>query len=333
MAKHDLGIDLGTATFVVYKKGEGIILEEPSVVAVNKKKNKIIAIGQEAKEMLGKTPGEIEIIRPVQDGVINAPDIIEEVLRYFVKNAKTGISFSKPTLVIGIPALTTDVERRAVKEAAEKVGASEVFLVVEPVAAAIGSEIDITKPNGNMVVDIGGGTTDIAVISLGGTVLSESIKVAGQAMDSEIIKYIKKKFRFSVGEATAEMLKKEIGKVHPAEEEKEMMIKGQNIKTGLPDQLKMTSTDVQKAVEPVISEIISKVKIVLEKTPPELAADIMNNGIILAGGAAKIRGFEKILTEKTGVETKILETPDLTVAKGTGILLDNRELLIRVAVE
>ena len=333
MAKYDLGIDLGTATFVVYSRTEGIFIEEPSVVAIDKKKGQIIAIGHEAKEMLGKTPDEIEIIRPVQDGVINTPEVIEDVLRYFIKKAKKGISFSKPIFVIGIPALTTDVERRAVKEAAEKVGASKAYLVLEPVAAAIGTEIDITKPNGHMVVDLGGGTTDIAVISLGGSVMRESIKVAGQAMDNEIIKYIKKQYRFSIGEATAEQLKKEIGKAYSMEENLELEITGQNIKTGLPSSLIINSDDVFKAIKSVLGEIISKIKNVLEKTPPELAADVMKNGIILAGGASKIRGLDKLIFEKTGVKTRVTDEPHLTVAKGTGILLDNIELLNRVSVD
>ncbi|MDN5342455.1 MULTISPECIES: rod shape-determining protein [Oceanotoga] len=333
MAKHDLGIDLGTATFVVYQRGVGIIIEEPSVVAIDAKKKKIIAIGTQAKEMIGKTPEQIKIIRPVQDGVITNPEVIEEVLRYFLKNAKKGLSFSKPKLIIGIPALTTDVERRAVKEAAERVGASQVFLVSEPLAAAIGSEIDITKPNGHMVIDIGGGTTDIAVISLGGTVESESIKVAGEAMDDEIVKYIKKSYRFSIGTSTAERIKKEIAKAYKDEETIEIEVKGQDIKTGLPSSIKINSDDIFEAIKPVLNEIIIKAKNVLEKTPPELAADVMNNGIILVGGVSRIRGLDKLLKEKTGVNTIVTEDPHLTCAKGTGILLEDIELLSSVHVE
>lgn len=333
MSRHDLGIDLGTATFVVYQRGVGIIIEEPSVVAVDKKKKKIIAIGTEAKNMVGKTPDQIQVIRPVQDGVITNPMIIEEVLRFFFKKAKKGMSFSKPKLIIGIPALTTDVERRAVKEAAQRVGASKVYLVSEPLAAAIGSEMQITEPNGHMVVDIGGGTTDISVISLGGSVRSESIKTAGEAMDQEIVKYIKKHYRFSIGESTAERIKIQIGKAYENEEDIEVEIKGQDIKTGLPSSLKISSMDIYNAIKPVLNEIILKIKNVLEQTPPELAADVSQNGIILVGGVSRIRGLDKLITEKIGVDTSVSEDPHLSCAKGTGILLEDVELLNRVNVE
>lgn len=333
MAKHDLGIDLGTATFVVYKRSEGIIIQEPSVVAYDKKKKKIIAIGTDAKEMIGKTPEHIKIIHPIQDGVITNPEIIEEILRYFLKRAKKAVNISKPYLIIGIPALTTDVERRAVREAAERVGASRVYLISEPLAAAIGSEIDILKPDGHMIVDIGGGTTDIAVISLGGSVISLSIKIAGEAMDQEIIKYVKKTFRFSIGEATAERTKIEIGKAHIDEENIELVIKGQDIKTGLPANITINSDDIYRAIKPVLTEIILKIRNVLEKTPPELAADIMKNGINLVGGVSQIRGIDKLIEEKTQVHTFIIEDSSLTVAKGTGILLENIELLNRVQLQ
>ncbi len=322
MAKSDLGIDLGTATFVVYQRGQGIILEEPSVVAVDKSKKKMLAIGKEAKDMVGKTPSQIQIIRPVQDGVITDPSIIEEVLRYFVKKAKSkGFNMYKPRLIIGIPALTTDVERRAVKEAGSRIGASKVFLISEPLAAAIGSGIDITEPNGHMVIDIGGGTTDLAILSLGGCVISETIKVAGEAMD-----------QFLIGETTAERLKIDIGKAFSQEENLEMEVKGQNIKTGLPSNLKLTSDDIFYAIKPILNEIINKIKNILEKTPPELAADIMQNGLIVVGGVARLRGLDKLISEQTGVRTYIPEDPHLTCAKGTGILLEDIELLNKVQV-
>ncbi|PNR96790.1 rod shape-determining protein [Petrotoga sp. 9PWA.NaAc.5.4] len=333
MAKSDLGIDLGTATFVVYQRGKGIIIEEPSVVAIDKNKKNMIAIGREAKEMMGKTPQQIQIVRPVQDGVITDPNIIEEILRFFIKKAKSqGLGMYKPRLIIGIPALTTDVERRAVKEAGSRVGASKVYLISEPLAAAIGSGIDITEPNGNIVIDIGGGTTDIAVLSLGGCVISETIKTAGEAMDMEIVKYIKRRYKFNIGEATAEKLKIDIGKAHPSEENLEMEVKGQNLKTGLPASLVLTSEDIFNAIRPVLNEIINKIKNILEKTPPELAADIMKNGIIVVGGIARLRGLGKLISEQTGVRTYIPEDPHLTCAKGTGILLENVELLNKVQV-
>ncbi|CEP77706.1 MAG: rod shape-determining protein [Defluviitoga tunisiensis] len=333
MAKSDLGIDLGTATFVVYQRGKGIIIEEPSVVAIDKNKKNMIAIGKEAKDMLGKTPDQIQIIRPVQDGVIADPNIIEEVLRYFIKKSNSrGFGLYKPSLIIGIPALTTDVERRAVKEAAARVGASKVFLISEPLAAAIGSEIDIAEPNGHMVIDIGGGTTDIAVLSLGGCVISETIKVAGETMDQEIVKYIKRRYKFFIGEATAERLKTEIGKAHPSEENFETEVKGQNLKTGLPSSIVINSEDILNAIRPVLNEIINKIKNILEKTPPELSADIMMNGLIVVGGTARLRGLDKLISEQTGIKTHIPEDPHLTCAKGTGILLENIELLNKVQV-
>jgi rod shape-determining protein MreB len=333
MAKSDLGIDLGTATFVVYQRGKGIILEEPSVVAIDKDKKSILAIGHEAKNMVGKTPTQIQIVRPVQDGVITDPKIIEEVLRFFIQKAKSGgFSMYKPRLIIGIPALTTDVERRAVKEAGSRIGASKVFLISEPLAAAIGSEINITEPDGHMVIDIGGGTTDLAVLSLGGCVISETIKIAGEAMDEEIMKYVKRRYKFLIGEATSERLKIDIGKAHSHEENLDMEVKGQNIKTGLPSTLKLTSDDIYYAIKPILNEIINKIKNILEKTPPELAADIMNNGLIVVGGGARLRGLAKLISEQTGVRTYIPEEPHLTCARGTGILLEDVELLNKVQV-
>lgn len=332
MAKHDLGIDLGTATFIVYKKGEGIIVNEPSVVAVDNLTNTVTAFGNEAKAMVGKTPHGVEIVRPMQDGVIAYPSLIEQLLRYFIKEAKKGFLPSKPNLVIGIPARTTDVERRAVKDAAERVGANKAFLVLEPIIAAIGIGLDITKPNGHLIVDIGGGTTDIAVISLSGSVISESIKLAGEAMDVEIIKYIKRKYKFLIGEATAEFLKKEIGKAHRDIETLELEVRGQDIATGMPSSITVTSDDIYEAIEGVLDEIIQKTKNVLENTPPELSADILKNGIYLVGGMANLRGLAQLFEEKTGVKTEVAENPQLCVAQGAGILLDNPDLLSKVAV-
>lgn len=332
MAKHDLGIDLGTATFIVYKKGEGIIVNEPSVVAVDSLTNTVTAFGNEAKAMVGKTPHGVEIVRPMQDGVIAYPSLIEQLLRYFIKEAKKGFLPSKPNLVIGIPARTTDVERRAVKDAAERVGANKAFLVLEPIIAAIGIGLDITKPNGHLIVDIGGGTTDIAVISLSGSVISESIKLAGEAMDVEIIKHIKRKYKFLIGEATAEFLKKEIGKAHKDIETLELEVRGQDIATGMPSSITVTSDDIYEAIEGVLDEIIQKAKNVLENTPPELSADILKNGIYLAGGMANLRGLAQLFEEKTGVKTEVAENPQLCVAQGAGILLDNPGLLSKVAV-
>ena len=333
MGKNDLGIDLGTATFVVYKKGEGIVINEPSVVAINKLTGELIAFGFEAKKMEGKTPVGTEIVKPMRDGVIVYPDLIEQVLKHFVVRTKSKSLFSsKPQMVIGIPARTTDVERRAVKEAAEDVGASMVHLVIEPLAAAIGADLDILEANGHMIVDIGGGTTDIAILSLGGTVISESMRVAGEAMDKEIVRYIKRKYRFLIGEATAENLKNTIGLADPSGEVLEAEIRGQDMVNGLPSSKIINSLDIHEAIKPVLDEITQKIKQILESSPPELAADILKNGIVLTGGVARLRGLDMLIEKETGVKTVVAQNPELCVALGTGKLLENTELLQRVEV-
>ncbi len=332
MGKNDLGIDLGTANFIVYQQGKGIVLNEPSVVAIEKKTNKILAIGSQAKEMLGKTPEDkILAVKPMRDGVIADYTIISEVLKYFMKKLNKGLFF-KCNMVIGIPTKTTSVEQRAVYDAALKAGAKRVHIVLEPTAAAIGIGLDVMKPIGNMVIDIGGGTTDIAVISLGGIVVGDSIKLAGNALDDAIVKGIRRTFGLIIGESTAEEIKIKVGKVHPEVEDLELEIKGRDAVTGLPRTEIVNSTDVYKMLRPVIENIISRVKLVLEKTPPELSADIVQHGIVLTGGGALLRGIDKAIQEEIGVPCKVADEPLLCVARGTGKLLEDEELLKHVAV-
>ncbi|QTA38669.1 rod shape-determining protein [Thermosipho ferrireducens] len=332
MGKNDLGIDLGTANFIVYQKGKGIVLYEPSVVAISKNTDKIIAIGEEAKKMLGKTPEDnILAVRPMKDGVIADYTIISEVLKLFIRRVTKGFFF-KPDIVIGIPAKTTTVEKRAVFDAAINAGAKKVFVVSEPLAAAIGAGIDVTQPEGNMVIDIGGGTTDIAVISLGGIVVGDSIKLAGNAMDEIIIKSVRKLLGLVIGESTAEEVKIRIGKAHEEVEDFEMTIKGRDAVTGLPRTDVINSQGVYKMLRPIIDNLIARIKVVLEKTPPELSADIMEKGIVLTGGGALLRGIDKAIYEEIGVPCRIAEDPLTCVARGTGILLDDEELLKEVAI-
>lgn len=332
MGKNDLGIDLGTANFIVYQQGKGIVLNEPSVVAIEKKTSRILAIGLEAKDMLGKTPEDkILAVKPMRDGVIADYTIISEVLKYFMKKLNKGLFF-KCNMVIGIPTKTTSVEQRAVYDAALKAGAKRVHIVLEPTAAAIGIGLDVMKPIGNMVIDIGGGTTDIAVISLGGIVVGDSIKLAGNALDDAIVKGVRRTFGLIIGEPTAEEIKIKVGKVHPEVEDLELEIKGRDAVTGLPRTEVVNSTDVYKMLKPVIENIISRVKLVLEKTPPELSADIVQHGIVLTGGGALLRGIDKAIQEEIGVPCKVADEPLLCVARGTGKLLEDEELLKHVAV-
>uniref|UniRef100_A0A7C4W395 Cell shape-determining protein MreB n=1 Tax=Fervidobacterium thailandense TaxID=1008305 RepID=A0A7C4W395_9BACT len=332
MARNDLGIDLGTANFVVYQQGKGIVLNEPSVVAIERKTGKILAIGNEAKEMFGKTPEDkIIAAKPMKDGVIADYTIISEVLKYFMKRLNRGLFF-KCNMVIGIPTKTTSVEQRAVYDAALKAGAKRVHVVLEPIAAAIGIGLDVMKPVGNMIVDIGGGTSDIAVISLGGIVVGDSIKLAGNAFDEAIVKGVRRTFGLIIGDNTAEEIKIKVGKIHPEVEDLQLEIKGRDAITGLPRTEVITSTDVYRMIRPVFENIIARIKLVLEKTPPELSADIVEHGIVLTGGGALLRGIDKAIEEEIGVPCRIADEPLMCVAKGTGVLLEDEKLLNHVAV-
>nr|WP_302656097.1 rod shape-determining protein MreB [uncultured Agathobaculum sp.] len=319
---NDIGIDLGTATVLVYLKGKGIVLNEPSVVAVDRVTGKLIAVGSEAQETLGRTPGNIVAIRPLREGVISDYEMTECMIKEFIRKVQ-GFRLFKPNVVICVPSIITEVEERAVIDAGTQAGAKRVFLIEEPVAAAIGAGIDITKPNGNLVVDVGGGTTDIAVISLGGVVESTSIKIAGDKFDEAIIKYIRRKHNALIGERTAEQIKKNIGCVYPRSEEEIMEVKGRCLMTGLPRTFTVSSTEVLEALEEVSSAIVEAIHSVLERTPPELTGDISSNGIVMTGGGSLICGFDKLVASKTGIPTRVADEAVSCVAYGTGNCLEN----------
>ena len=318
----DLGIDLGTATVLVYVKGKGVILKEPSVVAINKVNNKILAVGEEARKMIGRTPGNIIAVRPLKDGVISDYDITEKMLKEFIKKACGGKKIIAPKVMVCIPSQATEVEKRAVIEATKNSGAKEVHLIEEPLSAAIGAGIDITKPDGNMIVDIGGGTTDIAVISLGGVVIRKSIKSAGDRFDEAIVKYVRLKHRIMIGEKTAEDLKINIGCAYKDARDCSYVMKGRNLVTGLPDQVEITSEEIREALEEPVGLIVDGVKSILEKTPPELAADIIEKGIIMTGGGSLLYGLDKLIEVSTGLNVKIAENSVEAVVEGTGEVLN-----------
>ena len=318
----DLGIDLGTATVLVYVKGKGVILKEPSVVAINKVNNKILAVGEEARKMIGRTPGNIVAVRPLKDGVISDYDITEKMLKEFIKKACGGKKIIAPKVMVCIPSQATEVEKRAVIDATKNSGAKEVHLIEEPLSAAIGAGIDITKPDGNMIVDIGGGTTDIAVISLGGVVIRKSIKSAGDRFDEAIMKYVRLKHRIMIGDKTAEDLKINIGCAYKDARDCSYVMKGRNLVTGLPDQVEITSEEIREALEEPVGLIVDGVKSILEKTPPELASDIIEKGIIMTGGGSLLYGLDKLIEVSTGLSVKIAENSVEAVVEGTGQVLN-----------
>ena len=329
MFGQDIGIDLGTATVIAYVKGKGVVLREPSVVAVNNNTNEVLAVGHEARRMLGRTPGNIVATRPLRDGVISDYTVTEKMLKYFISKIGGRFLFA-PRIMICIPSQVTEVEKKAVIDAASNAGARKVYLIEEPIAAAIGAGIDISKPCGNMIVDIGGGTTDIAVISLGGSVVSTSIKVAGDKFDEYIIKYIKRRHNVIIGDRTAEELKINIGCVYPKFQDMEMDIRGRDLSTGLPKTVTIYSSEMMEALEEPAMMIIDAVHSVLEKTPPELAADISDKGIYMTGGGCLIDGLDKLLQEKTGINVMIAEDAVSCVALGTGKALDNLDSMDRM---
>lgn len=329
----DIAIDLGTATTLVWVKGEGIIANEPSVVAIKSGERgprKVAAVGDEAKRMVGKTPANISVIRPLRDGVIADFEVAEVMLSYFIKKAHMG-GILKPRVVIGVPYGITQVEKRAVIESAEAAGVRRVFLVEEPMAAAIGAGLPVTEPAGNMVVDVGGGTTEVAVISLSGIVCSTSIKVAGDEMDDAIIQYVRRKFNILIGERTAEQVKMEVGAATLVDGEVKTFVKGRDIVTGIPKTVTLTQDDIVEALSEPVSTIVSAVKETLEKTPPELSADLLEKGIYLIGGGALLRGLDKIISEQTYLPVHIADDPITAVVRGCGKALDDIDLLARVA--
>lgn len=327
MFKKDIGIDLGTANTLVYAKGKGIILREPSVVAVDTKTDVVRYVGTEAKNIIGRTPGSIRAVRPLKDGVIADFDMTTAMLQEFIRKAIGSNPIARARVIICIPSGVTAVERRAVKEAAEGAGAKRVAIIEEPMAAAIGAGLPVESPTGSMIVDIGGGTSEVAVISLCGIVTSRSVRMAGDEFDNAIINFIKKKYNLLIGERTAEHIKISIGSAYPTDEDTELEIKGRNLLTGLPENITVSSEEIREALSECLTHIIEAIKVTLERTPPELSADIIDSGITLAGGGALLRGLDKLINEETGIPVHIAEHPLDCVVDGTGKLLDNLEEL------
>ncbi len=331
MFTKDIGIDLGTANTLVYMRGKGIIIREPSVVAVDVKYDRVRYVGQEAKDVIGRTPGSIKAVRPLKDGVIADFDITTSMLQEFIRKALKGRAFTRARVIICIPSGVTAVERRAVKEATQNAGAKRVSIIEEPMAAAIGAGLPVAEPTGSMIVDIGGGTSEVAVISLGGIVTSKSVRVAGDEFDSSIINYIKKKYNLLIGERTAENIKMTIGSAFPyADNEPVMDIKGRNLMNGLPENITITSEEIREALAEPLSNVTEAIKTTLEKTPPELAADIIDQGIMLAGGGALLKGLDLLVHHETGMPVKIAERPLDCVADGAGAVLENIDKLVDV---
>ena len=329
----DLAIDLGTANTLVFLKGKGIVVQEPSIVVVNKQNGKVEAVGKRAKEMLGKTPTDVIAIKPMRDGVIADFEIAEKMLDYFIKQATDNrIFLIRPRIVIGIPTGITQVERRAVKDVALRAKASDVYLVQQPVSASVGADLPISEPTGNMIVDIGGGTTDIAVISMNGIVFNHSIRIAGNEMDEAIIQHLKKKYNLLIGERSAELMKMDIGSAYPLDEPLTMEIKGRDLREGIPKTIVVDDQEIREALEDVVSAIINAIRVTLEKTPPELSADIIDRGIILTGGGSLLKNLDKRIREETKLPVFVVEDPLTTVVLGAGKLLDDIDLLKKISI-
>ncbi len=332
MFSTDMGIDLGTASTLVYLKNEGIVLCEPSVVAIEAGTNNVLAVGEEAKRMLGRTPGNIVAIRPMKDGVIADFEITESMLRYFIKKVHNSRRLVRPRVVVAIPSGITEVEKRAVKDSALHAGAREVYMLEEPVAASIGVGLPIQEPSGNMIIDIGGGTTEMAVISLAGVVFSKSIRIGGDELDDAIINYLKRTYNLMVGERTAEEIKIRIGSAYPMDDELTMDVRGRDLVAGLPKMITVTSEEIREALSEPIAQIIEAVRITLERTPPELSADLIEKGLILAGGGALLRGLDKLIAEETGLPVHLADDPLTAVVLGTGKVLSELRYLKRLTV-
>lgn len=331
----DIGIDLGTANTLVYVRGRGIVINEPSVVAVNQRTGQILAIGKQAKTMVGKTPGHITVTRPLVNGVVSDFDVTQQMLRYFINKVHQGnmMFLRRPRVLIGIPSGVTEVEKRAVVEATQNAGARQAFLIDEPMAAAIGARLPVTEAAGNMVVDIGGGTTEIAVISLGGVVLSRSLRVAGDKMNQDIVRYCRDEFNLLIGERTAENVKIAVGSAYPLRERLTMPLRGRDLVSGLPKEVVVTDEHIREALSHSIRVITNTIKTIVEETPPELISDIMGQGIILAGGGSLIRGIDKLFANQTGIPVRLMEDPLTAVVRGTGIVLDDMEHLHEVLID
>ena len=328
---NDIGIDLGTANSLVYVKDRGIVLREPSVVAIQTGTNRVLAVGNEAKRMLGRTPGNITAIRPMKDGVIADFEITEAMLRYFIRKVQSNRIMVRPRIIISVPSGITEVEKRAVKDSATHAGAREVYLIEEPMAAAIGVGLPVQEPAGNMIVDIGGGTTEVALISLAGIVFSRSVRVGGDEMDEAIIQYMKRVYNLMIGERTAEQIKISIGSAYALPEETSMEVKGRDLVAGLPKTLTLTTEEVREALHEPISTIVEAVRFTLERSPPELSADLVDRGMVLAGGGALLRGIDKLIAEQTGLPVHVADDPLSAVAEGTGMVLHELKFLRKVA--
>ena len=328
----DIGIDLGTANTLVHVKGRGIVVREPSVVAINKNTGVILAVGDDAKSMIGRTPGDIVAIRPMKDGVIADYEITQSMLKYFIKRSINSGFMSKPRVVICVPSGVTEVEKRAVEEATLQAGAKEAYLIEEPMAAAIGANLPVEEPTGSMIVDIGGGTSEVAVISLGGIVTSKSLRIAGDEFDDAIVHFVKKEYSLMIGERSAEMIKLTIGNAYPKPKEEYMDVRGRDLITGLPKNISISSSEINEALREPINSIVDSIKFTLEKTPPELASDIMDKGIMLAGGGALLSGLDKLIREETGMPVTVADSPLDCVAIGAGKVLDEIETLKRVLI-
>lgn len=328
---NDMGIDLGTANSLVYVKDRGIVLREPSVVAIQTGTNRVLAVGDEAKRMLGRTPGNITAIRPMKDGVIADFEITEAMLRYFIRKVQSNRIMVRPRIIISVPSGITEVEKRAVKDSATHAGAREVYLIEEPMAAAIGVGLPVQEPAGNMIVDIGGGTTEVALISLAGIVFSRSVRVGGDEMDEAIIQYMKRVYNLMIGERTAEQIKINIGSAYPLPEETSMDVKGRDLVAGLPKTLTLTTEEVREALHEPISTIVEAVRFTLERSPPELSADLVDRGLVLAGGGSLLRGIDKLIAEQTGLPVHVADDPLSAVAEGTGMVLHELKFLRKVA--
>ena len=328
---NDIGIDLGTANTLVYVKDRGIVLREPSVVAIQQGSNRVLAVGEEAKRMLGRTPGNIVAIRPMKAGVIADFEVTEAMLRYFIRKAHNRKWVVRPRIIISVPSGITEVEKRAVKDSATHAGAREVYLIEEPMAAAIGVGLPVQEPAGNMIVDLGGGTTEVAIISLAGIVLSRSVRVGGDEMDEAIVQYMKRVYNLMIGERTAEEIKITIGSAYPLGDEVSMEVKGRDLVAGLPKTLTITSEEIREALQEPVAAVVEAIRITLERCPPELASDLVDRGIVLAGGTSQLRGLDKLLAEQTGLPVHVAEDPVSAVAEGTGVVLHELNFLRKVS--
>jgi len=326
----DMGIDLGTANTLVFVKGRGIVLQEPSVVAIQRETNELIAVGNEAQAMVGRTPGTITAIRPMRDGVIADFDVTERMLRYFISRAAKRVGIFPPRVLIGVPSGVTEVEKRAVIDAGLQAGAREVFLIEEPMAAAIGAGLPVSEATGSLIVDIGGGTTEVAVISLGGIVASQSSRVAGDEMTESIAQYVKRHYNLMIGERTAEEVKRVIGSAYPSGQEEQHEVRGRDLLTGLPKTVGLSAHEIMEALAEPVRQVVEAVRMTLDRTPPELAADVLDRGLVLAGGGSLLRGIDQLLREETGMPVQRVEDPLTCVVRGTGIVLDNLDRLQRV---